>query len=575
MWKIFLDSILTLYCFESIFNKLVQFPIELLRSVIMFRSNDNQQLLPDFLKQEYPEIYKSINDEGYIIEYPTFQTLKEIHFEDKVVGFITINTFHIIPTDLVINECYIIPEYRGNNLLYNELFRFITTPNANFHLRNPNKALIKVLLKTGMAGKISDNLVVSYIKFVVMIDTVYKNPKIKQFYKRTDDKVPYKANLFDMDLCSVLFLDPALEYVKFSDVLVLTLPRKNDLKKYKLRKKLKKVNESYLDKCYDTRQENRDEVIEFTEDVENFIYKTIAVENVLGTSEELKPDFIKYLNDNDLTEEDGFKIINHINKALDEGHLIPESCHSRMQYLVGNIDALDTILDDGSDDCPFCGRSNLDFIETCEFCGEKIKDESYADELIEKISNFDFEALMGDLNDSLDLDDILERVPIEENDPLFELKTFYNDYLTGFDFEEIKQYYLNSNEEESIGDLMEDYFDKKILNENNDDDKFKIYSDYLCSFFYCYLDNKQFDDALAHIIQLAILSSNKDDVGEGNIIERKPHSIDVHFEIDQFLNNNPTFDLDNSYKIAIDNFKVQDLLNNEKEVFSAISELLT
>ena len=152
----------------------------------MFRSNDNQQLLPDFLNQEYPEIYKSINDEGYIIEYPTFQSLKEIHFEDKVVGFITFNTFHIIPTDLVINECYIIPEYRGNNLLYNELFRFITTPNANFYLRNPNKALIKVLLKTGMAGKISDNLVVSYIKFVVMIDTVYKNPKIKQFYKRTD-----------------------------------------------------------------------------------------------------------------------------------------------------------------------------------------------------------------------------------------------------------------------------------------------------------------------------------------------------------------------------------------------------
>ncbi|MBR1610739.1 MAG: hypothetical protein IJ672_04515, partial [Methanobrevibacter sp.] len=246
----------------------------------MFRSNDNQQLLPDFLKQEYPEIYKSINDEGYIIEYPTFQTLKEIHFEDKVVGFITFNTFHIIPTDLVINECYIIPEYRGNNLLYNELFSFITTPNANFHLRNPNKALIKVLLKTGMAGKISDNLVVSYIKFVVMIDTVYKNPKIKQFYKRTDDKVPYKADLFDMDLCSVLFLDPVLEYVKFSDVFALTLPRKNDLKKYKLRKKLKRVNESYLDKIYDTHQESRDEVMEFSEDVERFIYETISVENV-------------------------------------------------------------------------------------------------------------------------------------------------------------------------------------------------------------------------------------------------------------------------------------------------------
>ena len=313
-----------------------------------------------------------------------------------------------------------------------------------------------------MAGKISDNLVVSYIKFVVMIDTVYKNPKIKQFYKRTDDKVPYKADLFDMDLCSVLFLDPVLEYVKFSDVFALTLPRKNDLKKYKLRKKLKRVNESYLDKIYDTHQESRDEVMEFSEDVERFIYETISVENVLGNSEELKPDFIKYLNDNDLTEEDGFKIINHINKALDEGHLIPESCHSRMQYLVGNIDALDNILDDESDDCPFCGSSNLDFIETCEFCGQIIREGDYSDELIEKINNFDFDALMGDLKDSLDLDDILERIPIEENDPLFELKTFYNDYLTGFDFEDIKRYYLNSNKEEPIGDLMENYFDKKI-----------------------------------------------------------------------------------------------------------------
>ena len=182
---------------------------------------------------------------------------------------------------------------------------------------------------------------------------------------------------------------------------------------------------------------------------------------------------------------------------------------------------------------------------------------------------------MGDLKDSLDLDDILGKIPIEENDPLFELKTFYNDYLTGFDFEEIKQYYLNSNDDEPIGDLMENYFDKKILNENNEEDKFKLYADYLSSFFYYSLDNKQFDDALSYIIQLAILSSNEDDVGEGNIIERKPHAIDVHFEIDQFLNNDPTFDLDNSYKLAIDNFKVKNWLNNEKEVFSAISELLT
>ena len=89
------------------------------------------------------------------------------------------------------------------------------------------------------------------------------------------------------------------------------------------------------------------------------------------------------------------------------------------------------------------------------------------------------------------------------------------------------------------------------------------------------MDNRRFDDALSYIIQLAILASNCEDDGEGNIIERKPRSIDIYYEIDQFMISNPTFDLDNSYKLAIENFKVDYWLNNEKEVFDTISELLS
>lgn len=540
----------------------------------MFVQNYKQQNLTDFLKENYTDIFDSINDEGYVIEYDSFLSFKEIRFENKVVGFITFDSFHIVPSDLLINECYIIPQYRGNDLLYNELFSLIFSPNANFYLRNPNRALINVLLKNGLALKFSDNLLISYIKFVVMIDTVYKNPKIKQFYKKTDDEVPYRADVYDMDLCSVLFLDPMLEYVKYSDVFALTLPRKNDLKKYKLRKKLKRVNESYLDKCYDAQQENQDEILEFFDEVEEFVQETLSVENVCGNSENLKQDFTDYLNENDLTEKDGFRIIDHLNNALEEGSLTAKSYRRRIRYLVENIDAIDNIADEDCDDCPFCGKSNSNFVETCEFCGQVIRSESYENELFNQIENFDLDAMLDDLNDRIFSDDSFGNVPIEENDPLFELKTFYNEFLTGSDFDEIREYYLAFNGDAPICEIIENYYDFKIANENEEEGKFNLYKEYLCTFYYYHLDNRHFDEALSYIIQLAILASNDEDVSSGNIIERKSHSFDVFFEIDQFLNNEPVYNLDNAYKLAVENFKVGKWLNNKNEVFEIISQLL-
>ncbi|WP_458454571.1 hypothetical protein [Methanobrevibacter sp.] len=539
----------------------------------MFIHNSNHQILTDFLKDHYPEIFKSINDEGYILEYLNFHAFKEIHFKGNVVGFLTLDTFHIAPNDLSVNECYIVPEYRGNDLLYNELFSLISSPNINIYLKNPNKALIKVLYKNGIASKISSNLYVSYIDFIVTIDKLYTNPKIKKFYKRTDDKLTYKSDLFDMDLCSVLFLDPELEYVKYSDVFALTVPRKIDLKKYKLRNKLKRVNESYLIKCHDVHQENIDEILDFYDEVVEFIKEVISVDNALGTNEVLTPDFITYLAKNNLSQQNGFDIINHINRALDEGNLTPESCKRRMQYLVENIWAVDNVLKEHNDDCPFCGKQNLYFIETCEFCGQKIKNGPYDEELVNNIANFDIEKVLDEIKDEIDSGELFGVVEIEDNDPLLDLKIFYNKFLTGFDFEEIKRYFLDA-EGDSLVDTIQDYFDSKIMNEEDEESKFQIYIDYLCSFFFYYLDEDKFNEALSIIIQLVILSSNDMDIGEGNIIEGNPHSMEILYLVDIFLNNQPDFDLDCSFNLAVDNFKVEKWLNNQKEALDAISKLL-
>lgn len=189
---------------------------------------NNNKLLDDFLNTHYPEISKAIKKEGYNLDFLEYEFFREIRFENQIVGFITLKKFSSADNQFSIMDAYIIPEYRGNNLFFETLYFLLTFDNFEFYPRKPTKAFINVLLKNDFAFKLTSNFVVSYFKFIVDANNeIYKNPKIKRFYKKPDDLFPYKANLFDMDLCSVMFRDPVLELVKYSDFFALTEPRKS------------------------------------------------------------------------------------------------------------------------------------------------------------------------------------------------------------------------------------------------------------------------------------------------------------------------------------------------------------
>lgn len=324
--------------------------------------------------------------------------------------------------------------------------------------------MINVLLKNGFAFKFADNFVVSCIKFVIDLDTVYTNPKIKRFYKTLEVDVPYKANIFDLDLCSAFFMDPMLNFIKYSDVMALTLPRKGDLKKYKLRKKLKKVTEKYLDRCYESYMDSEDEIEEYFDNVESDINELISVERIMGTEDMLVDEFKECLNDFGLSDEDGFKIIENINNALENDELTIKGCPTRMQYLVKNIDRIDGEAVDDEGCCPFCGEPINEVYKSCENCGQKLRDISVMEKFSQDLGNFDINDFLDDFDhdkfsELLESDEFWGRVPIEENDPYFDLKTFYNETLTSFDFEEVKEFYDKSDKSMPIDKIFEDFFD--------------------------------------------------------------------------------------------------------------------
>ena len=100
--------------------------------------------LKDKLFNEYPHILKAIEKEGYILDYLSFDVFTEIRFEDDVVGFISFSRFDIVDNYFAIDEAYIIPEYRGNNLLFEHLNNLFLLDNFRYFPRKPTKAFINV-----------------------------------------------------------------------------------------------------------------------------------------------------------------------------------------------------------------------------------------------------------------------------------------------------------------------------------------------------------------------------------------------------------------------------------------------
>lgn len=516
--------------------------------------------LNETLKNRYPDILKAIRKEGYILDYLDYDVFHEIRFEDKIVGFMTFARFDIVENHFAINEAYIIPEYRGNNLLFMHLSNLFLFDNLRYFPRKPTKAFVNVLLKNDYAIKLDSNLVVSYLKFIVDLDEIYKNPKIKRFYKKPDVLIPYKANLFDLDLCTVLFLDPMGNVVKYGDFFALTEPRKYDFKKYKCRKKLKRVSEKFLDEKYALREFSDDKVNEFIDLKDSEWDELLEVENMIGTEDELVEDFVENLNVAGLTVDDGFRIRSHIVDGLNSGQLTGTSYFQRMVYLMNNFDEVDRTIDEIGDEpveCPFCGMFIPDFANSCMKCGLSIRDIDFQKHALEKakglFSGFD------------------EEIPIEENDELADLKVFYNRHLLDFEYDEFLKFYNDADESLEIPQIAEMFLDTKLEEALGSESEFETYFNYLIYHVFYNANEGNLDESFIYLSQAAILASNESE-DKMDLIASNLHSFDIFMGIDKLIIPIHSYDVDGLFGRAVEDFKISKYNNNHEEILRELKE---
>lgn len=333
------------------------------------------------IKKSYPEIYKSMKKNRYKCEYPSFEIFHEIQCDGKVVGFFTLDKFALNTIKHTINEVYIMPEYRGKHLFFECLLQLFLTANMEIYARKPNLEFIKFLLGNGLAIQLTDNIVVSYIKFVVKAGDSIITKKTNSIYQKIDNEysdVIYYSNNFNTDICSVFHSDKFVLVAKDDNTIVFSKPTHEDFKKYNLKKKYKKMTPKYVYEVQYNRAIRNDEIDKFIQDLDKQIQDFADIDNMVGTESQLNDNVVEFLKDCGLSMDDAFEIRKHLVRELKNKNITYKSKIIRFLYLADNFEDVDKNVKlekttESTMDCPFCGEECYDFLETCPLCGQYIR----------------------------------------------------------------------------------------------------------------------------------------------------------------------------------------------------------
>ena len=217
----------------------------------------NTQYINQTLKNDYAEIYESIQKESFFIsdddKYFYFYEIYD-EYDDKTIGFSAFTVYD--KKSILLNQIYVLPEYRGQKhfvKVYNHFSQLL--PEARIYVRNPNHCIIKNIKDLEFCQVIDDRFLISNIFFVT--DQIPFEDALKHTFKSLEDngqKAVYhtESNLYDLELDAVIKISSNNKaYTGKEDLLkversTISIVRDEDEKKYGILRK--RVEDPWIQK---------------------------------------------------------------------------------------------------------------------------------------------------------------------------------------------------------------------------------------------------------------------------------------------------------------------------------------
>lgn len=402
----------------------------------LLRDNNTQKVfltentidIKDLLTENYNYIINSIIKENFILKSDECNLFKELVYDNKVVGFCSYDFSREFMT-AALNNIYILPEFRGNELFLEELKKTMNEHHKP-SIIEPTRHIVELLIKYGFAKKINENIVASAIEFIVPGEHVLTNKKII-------NEEELSTHFYDLNICaSIHVLDMNRCIIAYS------LPLNDDIIRFNCIEKRSEINDDYFNGIIELFNRKEDKILEILVELEEHLpIKKLSLEEVIGSDDELSHYIETLIDDAHVTYAKALEIKEQIREEYEAGMILNESLLIRLAYLF-NIPEEPTLITH-DETCPYCNMPLDSHDKYCHYCGINL---SYnADEiennLIDSINQFD-----SDINDEEDIRYIaykfLKMIYEKIN---FEYAIFMCENNFNIDFNELKKFLKENN----------------------------------------------------------------------------------------------------------------------------------
>lgn len=350
----------------------------------LIRENNTQKVfltestlnVEDILKTHYDYIYDAIENEGIILKALQCNLFKELVFENKVVGFCSYDFSREFIT-AALNNIYVLPQFRGNNLFLQELEKTMVEYNKP-SIIEPTHFVVELLIEYGLAKKINDNLVASSIEFIIPGTHVLSNGDY-------DAEEELSTHFYDLNIsASIHFLDLDEGVIAYSS------PLNYDIVHYDAIEARKSINNEYFAKIKEFFVENDVDIMNSVSQLENKLpVKSYTLEEIVGPEGEFSQYIESLIDDAHVTYDDAYQIKQQMIEEYEAGMILNESLLIRLAYLFD--ENKEVTIKSHSDTCHYCNMPIDDHDKFCHFCGINL--------------DYDPDEALGSLIDYIDFSD--------------------------------------------------------------------------------------------------------------------------------------------------------------------------
>nr|WP_294999210.1 GNAT family N-acetyltransferase [uncultured Methanobrevibacter sp.] len=304
----------------------------------------------EILEEHYLYILESIRNEEFLLKYDECNLFKELVFEKKVVGFCSYDFSREFITASM-NNIYVLPEFRGNGIFYDELKRTMQNHNKP-SIMEPTRLVVELLIKYGLARKVTDSLVASAIEFVIPANHVMSNAD----YANEE----LSTHFYDLGISRCIhILDLKKHLVAYSSPLNYDLIHYDDISS---------IDDDYFNCICDLFKDNAVELMNSVLMLEESLaIRNYTLDEVIGKGDEFSIYIESLIDDAHVTRAKALEIKEQIREEYEAGMILNESLLIRLAYLFdeGNEPSITS----HDETCPYCSMPIDDHDRYCHFCG--------------------------------------------------------------------------------------------------------------------------------------------------------------------------------------------------------------